>query len=82
MATGTIVAAGVNPMQAQFRGALASVASDAINLTDAFGFTDRELNSALGRKDGNAYQALWEAVQRNPVNSPETRKYMAVSYIV
>ncbi|ORY77391.1 ER membrane protein SH3-domain-containing protein [Protomyces lactucae-debilis] len=40
-----------------------------IGLTDAFGFTDWELNSVLGRADGNVYESLWKHVnERNPVN--------------
>ncbi|KAG5219747.1 oxidase [Salix suchowensis] len=44
---------------------------EAIGLTDAFGFTDFELNSALGVSDGNAYQALWDAAQTEPLNQDE-----------
>lgn len=40
----------------------------AIGLTDAFGFTDWELNSALGVYDGSAYEALWERAQTEPLN--------------
>ncbi|KAF8591665.1 acyl-CoA oxidase [Ramaria rubella] len=40
----------------------------AIGLTDAFGFTDWELDSALGMKDGRAYEALWERAQLEPLN--------------
>ncbi|KAF4588698.1 hypothetical protein EYR40_010251 [Pleurotus pulmonarius] len=44
---------------------------EAVGLTDAFGFTDFELNSALGVSDGNAYQALWDAAQTEPLNQDE-----------
>ncbi|KAG9217778.1 hypothetical protein CCMSSC00406_0003533 [Pleurotus cornucopiae] len=44
---------------------------EAVGLTDAFGFTDFELNSALGVSDGNAYQALWDAAQMEPLNQDE-----------
>lgn len=51
-------------------------------LTDAFGFSDRQLNSALGRYDGRAYEALWEAVQKNPINHDEAqRAQLTVSYV-
>ncbi|KAK7028137.1 hypothetical protein VNI00_014952 [Paramarasmius palmivorus] len=36
---------------------------NAIGLTDAFGFTDWELDSALGVYNGGVYEALWEKVQ-------------------
>ncbi|KAJ7060246.1 acyl-CoA dehydrogenase/oxidase [Mycena amicta] len=42
-----------------------------IGLTDAFGFTDWELDSALGVFDGRAYEALWKRVQDEPLNQTE-----------
>jgi hypothetical protein len=57
-----------------YRSLLKKVAKEAVPLTDAFGFSDRGLGSALGRKDGRAYEALWEAVQRNPVNTEKWQK--------
>ncbi|KAF8153565.1 peroxisomal oxidase [Mycena galopus ATCC 62051] len=44
---------------------------EAIGLTDAFGFSDWELDSALGVYDGNAYEALWARVQQEPLNQTE-----------
>ncbi|KAF8513525.1 acyl-CoA dehydrogenase/oxidase C-terminal [Gautieria morchelliformis] len=44
---------------------------EVIGLTDAFGFTDWELDSALGVKDGRAYEALWERAQLEPLNETE-----------
>ncbi|THU89410.1 peroxisomal oxidase [Dendrothele bispora CBS 962.96] len=44
---------------------------EAIGLTDAFGFSDWELNSALGRYDGRVYQTLWEKAQMEPLNQKE-----------
>jgi acyl-CoA oxidase len=41
---------------------------EAVQITDAFGFTDYELGSVLGRFDGRVYETLWEEVQRDPVN--------------
>ncbi|TFK48180.1 acyl-CoA oxidase [Heliocybe sulcata] len=53
-----------------------AVLPEAIRLTDAFGFTDWELDSALGVYDGNVYEALWEEVQTEPLNQTEvTRAY-------
>ena len=43
-------------------------AGEAVQITDAFGFTDYELGSVLGRFDGRVYETLWEEVQRDPVN--------------
>ncbi|KAI0354185.1 acyl-CoA oxidase [Trametes cingulata] len=44
---------------------------EAIGLTDGFGFTDWELDSALGQYDGNAYEELWRRVQMEPLNKSE-----------
>jgi len=35
---------------------------------DAFDFTDRELNSVLGRKDGHVYENLLEWAKSSPLN--------------
>jgi acyl-CoA oxidase len=43
----------------------------AIGLTDAFGFTDWELDSALGVHDGKVYEALWERALANPLNQKD-----------
>jgi hypothetical protein len=42
---------------------------EAVQITDAFGFTDYELGSVLGRYDGRVYETLWEEVKKDPVNS-------------
>ncbi|KAI9058687.1 peroxisomal oxidase [Trametes sanguinea] len=44
---------------------------EAIRLTDGFGFVDWELDSALGRYDGNAYEELWKRAQMEPLNQSE-----------
>ncbi|KAJ3996037.1 peroxisomal oxidase [Lentinula boryana] len=48
-----------------------SLAPEAIGLTDALGFSDWELDSALGVYDGNVYQALWDKAQTEPLNDKE-----------
>jgi len=40
-------------------------------LTDAFGFTDYELDSALGVYDGKAYENLFKRAQLEPLNEKE-----------
>lgn len=35
---------------------------------DAFDFTDKSLNSALGSYDGQVYQRLYEWAQKSPTN--------------
>eukprot|EP00434_Breviolum_minutum_P039161 symbB.v1.2.034764.t2/scaffold4548.1/size38217/1 len=46
---------------------------DAVSLVDAWGHSDHCLNSALGRRDGRVYEALWESAQpkTNPMNKEE-----------
>ncbi|CAA7261995.1 unnamed protein product [Cyclocybe aegerita] len=44
---------------------------EAIGLADAFGFTDWELDSALGVYNGKVYEALWERAQSEPLNQSE-----------
>ncbi|KAJ7857076.1 peroxisomal oxidase [Mycena olivaceomarginata] len=52
---------------------------DMIGLTDAFGFSDWELDSALGVYDGKAYEALWARVQHEPLNQTEVTEAYEVS---
>jgi hypothetical protein len=50
------------------RGLLVALRPDAVALVDAFNFSDHSLNSCLGRYDGRVYEALYEFVQREPLN--------------
>ena len=43
-------------------------AREAVQITDAFGFSDFELGSVLGRYDGRVYETLWEEAKKDPVN--------------
>lgn len=47
------------------------VLPNVIGLTDAFGFSDWSLDSALGVFDGRVYEALWQRVQMEPMNKDE-----------
>ncbi|KIM82062.1 hypothetical protein PILCRDRAFT_820972 [Piloderma croceum F 1598] len=42
-----------------------------IGLSDAFGLTDWELDSALGVYDGRVYESLWNRVHAEPLNRSE-----------
>ncbi|EKM75391.1 hypothetical protein AGABI1DRAFT_79987 [Agaricus bisporus var. burnettii JB137-S8] len=44
---------------------------EAIGLTDAFGYTDWELDSALGIYDGKVYEQLWRRAHSEPINDAE-----------
>ena len=47
---------------------------DAVALVDAFDFPDRVLNSALGRRDGNVYEALFASARRSELNRAQRRR--------
>jgi acyl-CoA oxidase len=47
---------------------LAEIRPDAVALADGFGFTDRQLNSCIGRYDGNVYEAVVDWSRRSPLN--------------
>ncbi|CAL1698461.1 unnamed protein product [Somion occarium] len=44
---------------------------ESIGLTDAFGFSDWELDSSLGVYDGRVYESLWDKAQTEPLNKME-----------
>ncbi|KAK1944206.1 Peroxisomal acyl-coenzyme A oxidase 1 [Phytophthora citrophthora] len=48
---------------------LPPVRRNAVRLTDAWDFSDFELNSAIGRYDGDIYRALVEEAKREPLNA-------------
>jgi len=47
---------------------LAEIRPEAVALVDAFGFTDNSLQSAIGRHDGNVYEALFDYAKKSPLN--------------
>ena len=55
----------------QYYKCLTALRPDAVALVDSFGLTDYQLNSALGRKDGDVYRALLAAAQASPLNESE-----------
>ncbi|NWR79065.1 ACOX2 oxidase, partial [Centropus unirufus] len=64
---------------ASYLDLLAVIRKDAVPLVDAFDFTDKTLNSALGSYDGQVYQRLYEWAQKSPTNkqiSPSYEKYL------
>jgi hypothetical protein len=46
-----------------------AIRPDAVAVVDSFGFTDETLNSAIGREDGNVYEALFAYAKSSPLNS-------------
>jgi len=47
---------------------LGKIRRNAVPLVDAFGFTDNDLKSAIGRYDGNVYEALFDYAKKSPLN--------------
>jgi hypothetical protein len=47
---------------------LSAIRPDAVALVDGFGFSDGQLNSTLGRADGNVYEAIYDVARSNPLN--------------
>lgn len=59
-------------MKFEFKLLCKQLRENAVALVDSFGYDDYLLNSAIGRKDGNIYEALLEAAQSSPFNkTPE-----------
>jgi len=47
---------------------------DAVALVDAFDYSDKVLNSCLGRYDGNVYEALFEYAKGSSLNKSQVRE--------
>lgn len=70
--------AQMDMVTASYLDLLAVIRKDAVPLVDAFDFTDKTLNSALGSYDGQVYQRLYEWAQKSPTNqmSPAYERYL------
>ncbi|KAI6213949.1 Acyl-coenzyme A oxidase [Aphelenchoides besseyi] len=59
---------------------MARLRPNAVGIVDSFDFSDRELHSVLGRRDGNVYPALLEWAQQSQLNKedvlPAYTKYL------
>lgn len=53
------------------RQLLQQLRPNAISLVDSWAFTDYELNSALGRQDGDVYTALLDMAKGSPLNDTD-----------
>ncbi|CAF3813134.1 unnamed protein product [Rotaria sordida] len=55
-----------------------------VALVDAFDFHDHELNSCLGRYDGQVYEALMERARLNPSNRYKVRgcRHRLVEFLI
>ena len=59
---------------ARVKSLLLEVRPLAVPLVDAMSFTDSELNSAIGRKDGAVYETLLDWAKRDPMNEGKVVK--------
>jgi len=50
---------------------LTEIRPDAVSLVDAFGNSDVQLGSTLGRYDGDVYEAIYEEAKKSPLNQAE-----------
>jgi len=57
-------------LDAAIRESVEELLPQATGLTDALGWTDYELNSDLGRRDGRVYEHLMSSAEANPLNRP------------
>ncbi|XP_064375162.1 peroxisomal acyl-coenzyme A oxidase 2 isoform X4 [Dromaius novaehollandiae] len=76
---GYLSGAQIDLVTASYLDLLAVIRKDAVPLVDAFDFTDKSLNSALGSYDGQVYQRLYEWAQKSPTNqqvNPAYGKYL------
>ncbi|POM80327.1 Peroxisomal acyl-coenzyme A oxidase [Phytophthora palmivora] len=58
---------------------LPPVRQNVVRLTDAWDFSDFELNSALGRFDGDVYRALVENAEKEPLNASQVPEGVTTS---
>ncbi|XP_026713484.1 peroxisomal acyl-coenzyme A oxidase 2 [Athene cunicularia] len=72
---GYISGAQMDMITASYLDLLAVIRKDAVPLVDAFDFTDKSLNSALGSYDGQVYQRLYEWAQKSPTNKQMSPAY-------
>ncbi|KAF8068739.1 hypothetical protein FPV67DRAFT_1414516 [Lyophyllum atratum] len=64
-----ISAAQLKDIRALVNRSLSALVPEAVGLTDAWGFSDASLQSALGQKDGNVYETLMSWTRQLPFNS-------------
>jgi acyl-CoA oxidase len=68
---GYLSRAQLSALRARSRHLLREVRPDAVALVDSFAFPDYQLNSALGREDGDVYRSLLAMAQGSPLNKTQ-----------
>ncbi|XP_017087043.2 acyl-coenzyme A oxidase 1-like [Drosophila bipectinata] len=61
-------------LQDRLEAVLTKLRPDAVAIVDGFDFNDQQLNSTLGAFDGNAYERIFDAALRNPMNQKSVPK--------
>lgn len=65
---GSITPEVLEQVDARVATLLDAIRPDAVSLVDAFGFSDTQLKSTLGKYDGNVYEAIYARAAANPLN--------------
>lgn len=60
---GILKASSVPALREKVQSLASKLLADSLSLTDAFNFSDWELGSTLGRKDGNVYENMFREAQ-------------------
>ena len=70
-------------MRKAMQHSIGEIRKSAVILTDAFEYSDEELNSALGCYDGDAYNRIFECYKGARYNKPEERNKIdgAIKYL-
>ncbi|EDW91248.1 probable peroxisomal acyl-coenzyme A oxidase 1 [Drosophila yakuba] len=61
-------------LQDRLETVLTKLRPDAVAIVDGFDFSDLQLNSTLGSYDGNAYERIFDAALKNPMNQKAVPK--------
>lgn len=69
--SGILPSKQIKMLRATIQKLLTEIRPNAVSLVDSWCFHDYELNSALGRYDGNVYEALYKWAQKAPLNKTQ-----------
>ncbi|KAH8404171.1 hypothetical protein KR215_011154 [Drosophila sulfurigaster] len=64
----------LSKLQSRLETALSKIRPDAVAIVDGFDFSDRQLNSTIGSFDGNAYERIFDATLKSPMNQKSVPK--------
>jgi len=64
----------LSKLQTRLETALTKLRPDAVAIVDGFDFSDRQLNSTIGSFDGNAYERIFDAALKSPMNQKSVPK--------